>query len=187
MGETMRLYHGSNVAIEHPIIARNTGFADLGKGFYLTPDHEIARSRATARARREGGSAVVSVFELDEGSVPWVTWGKRITPQKDLVPGSPFGLQFDDTEQGYAAWASYIKACRAGTTTVPNMGFPAIVRAWLATMEIEMVYAGFMAPDEFAQVVEPAELIVQYCILDQRILKSSLRFIEAEVVGDKKS
>ncbi len=174
---TVRLYHGSNIAIERPEISLNTGFADLGKGFYLTPDLEVARDRAATRARREGGVTTVSVYDLHESCVPWVTWGERIEPAEEPHAAEPFGLCFDETSQGLAAWATYIAACRQGKTEVPGVGKPAIVRAWLATMEIEMACSGFMTTAESAQLVDPAELIVQYCILDQDVLDKQLRFV----------
>ena len=51
------LFHGSNVAIERPQVSLNTGFADLGRGFYLTDDREVAVSRARMRARGGGRRA----------------------------------------------------------------------------------------------------------------------------------
>ena len=38
----MLLLHGSDVAIEAPSAGFNTGNADLGRGFYLTADHDAA-------------------------------------------------------------------------------------------------------------------------------------------------
>lgn len=178
--EKVRLYHGSNTAIERPRIALNTGFADLGKGFYLTTDHEAALGRAKKRARDAGGTATVSVFELDESCVPWIAWGAN----KDalVAADTPFGLRFEKSSAGYAAWASYIKACRCGQAEVPGIGAPAIVRAWIATMEVEMVCSGFLTAEELAQATDPAELIVQYCILDQDILNNDLALVGTETL-----
>lgn len=50
-GRIVRLYHGSDMAIERPDIVHNTGFADLGVGFYLTDDKDAAINRARRRAR----------------------------------------------------------------------------------------------------------------------------------------
>ena len=179
--DTIRLYHGSNMAIEQPRVALNTGFADLGKGFYLTDDCDAARGRAKKRARVVGGTATVSIFELDESKVPWIVWGEG-DPVIDGVTAA-FGLRFEESPAGYAAWARYIKSCRAGTTEVPGIGSPVIVRAWIATMEVEMVCTGFLDADDFAQVVEPEELIVQYCILDQDVLDGCLTLTEVETIG----
>ena len=182
MGRDMiRLYHGSNLTIEQPRVALNTGFADLGKGFYLTDNHDAARSRAKKRAKDVGGTATVSIFELDESKLPWLTWGEG-DPVADGVIAA-FGLRFEESLAGYAAWARYIKSCRVGKTEVPGIGSPAIVRAWIATMEVEMVCSGFLDADDFAQVVEPEELIVQYCVLDQNVLDRCLTLAEVETIG----
>lgn len=175
----MRLYHGSDVAITRPLIALNEGFADLGRGFYLTDDERLARQRAVMRARQTGGVATVSVFELDERCVPWASWGQDapVLPAEDA--DQPFGLRFDETEAGIVAWANYIKACRAGRTEVPRLGSPAIVRAWLATMEIEMVCVDFATAEEIARTLDPAMLGVQYCLTDQDVIDRHLAFVEA--------
>ena len=96
----IRVYHGSDVAIEQPDVTRNTGFADLGQGFYLTDNHDAACGRARTRARRMGARAgVVSIFDLDIARVPWVTWGAEgpETPQAGLAAEVPFGLRFDES------------------------------------------------------------------------------------------
>lgn len=51
-GGTVRLYHGSDVPIKHPDTAHNTGFADLGPGFYLTdaPSRSIRRLTSEAKS-----------------------------------------------------------------------------------------------------------------------------------------
>lgn len=180
--EVTELYHGSNTAIERPDIARNVGFADLGRGFYLTPDHEGATRRARRRSRMAGGEATVSAFAWDASSVPWVTWGATLAAEGDAVNSVPFGLAFEATPEGYGAWAAYINACRGGHTEVEDWGDPAVVRAWIATEEVELVCSGHLSPFEFAQVVEPSELIVQYCFRDQGVLDRSLSFVRAEVV-----
>lgn len=179
---TVMLYHGSNVAIQSPVVSHNTGFADLGRGFYLTTNHAAAIGRATKRAKQIGGLATVSVFELNENCVPWITWNASALSGNDTVPQPPFGLRFDETPNGLAAWASYIQACRSGNTEVPRTGNPAIVRGWIATEEVEMMCAGFLTAEELSQVLEPSELVVQYCILDQGLLDHALRFVRADVV-----
>ena len=180
----MRLYHGSDVAIAHPDVTRNTGFADLGQGFYLTDDHAAAQGRARTRARRTGApQGVVSVFELDEAQLPWAVWGAAAPELPAGTHDSPFGLRFDATPQGIAAWASYIVACRKGNVAVPGLGEPAVVRAWIATEEVEMLYAGFATPEDLAELLDPTALVVQYCLRDQTVLDRILTFVESEPVS----
>lgn len=171
----LRLYHGSDVAIEHPDVTLNTGFADLGQGFYLTDDHDAARRRALSRARRTGAATgVVSVFDLDVTGLSWIVAGEHTGGVT-----SPFCLCFDESTEGLAAWMGYIVSCRKGRTSVAA-GEPAIVRAWIATEEVEMVAAGMVAASEMAEYLDVHELIAQYCLRSQEIVDLRLRFIGAE-------
>jgi hypothetical protein len=177
------LYHGSDEPIERPDIQHNTGFADLGRGFYLTDQHDVARQRAYLRSRgmrKEAG--YISAFEFDADAVTWVTWGVD-GPQGEATADAPFGLRFNESPAGIAAWANYIKACRHGHTEVPGFGNPAVVRAWIATDEIEMVCSGFATAEEMAELFKPANLTVQYCLLDQRLIDDALHFVEAERIA----
>ena len=172
----MRLYHGSSVSIEKPDVSLNTGFSDLGTGFYLTDDLAAAQRRAASRARMDGTeSGVVSAYEFNQDAIEWVSWGT----EKTMPASSRFGLYFADDTQGIAAWARYIESCRKGRTEVDGIGDPAVVRAWIATEEIEIVCAGLLSADELAEFIEVSELIVQYCLREQRLVDEHLHFVEA--------
>lgn len=177
----MRLYHGSSIAIERPDVAMNKGFSDLGRGFYLTDDLDIAKARAASRARIDGvATGVVSAFEFAESAVPWMTWGDEPVAFGDAT----FGLRFPSTTEGVAGWANYIKACRTGLTEVPSAGDPAVVKAWIATEDVEMVCSGFAPAEALAEFIDPADLTVQYCFRSQGLVDGHLRFVEAiEHVG----
>ena len=63
----MRLYHGSNVAVEEPRIIDSDRALDFGKGFYLSTDFEQAKKWSILTTkRREKGKALISVFEILE-------------------------------------------------------------------------------------------------------------------------
>lgn len=179
----IRLFHGSDVAIEHPDVSRNVGFADLGTGFYLTDDHDAALQRAKTRAHRLGAPAgVVSAFELDEGSVAWVKWGERGIEVPEGGVSGLFGLRFEESPQGLAAWIDYIRACRRGATALEGLGAPAIVRAWIATEEVEMVCSGLVDAQTVAPLLDADALVVQYCLLDQGLTDSALAYMGSERV-----
>ena len=179
----IRLYHGSDVAVERPDVSRNTGFADLGRGFYLTDDHDAAVGRAKARAKALGAAAgIVSAYDFDETVLPWATWGAGGPSMADDAlgeSGAPFALRFAGDEAGFAAWMRYVRTCRRGDCAVPGLGEPAAVRAWIATDVVEMACSGLVDAEEFAPFVEPAELIVQYCLRDQDLVDRALRFVHA--------
>lgn len=63
----MRLYHGSNCAVEVPELVPQVRALDFGRAFYLTSDIEQAsRWARTSVLRRREGEPLVSVFEMDE-------------------------------------------------------------------------------------------------------------------------
>lgn len=179
----MQLYHGSDTAIGHPDVSFNKGFSDLGQGFYLTDDRDVALARARSRARATGSAeGIVSVFDFDECAVRWAVWDEQGPAHPvGLSHGekAPFGLSFAMNQAGIIAWIEYIKACRAGQTSVPSLGEPAVVRAWIATEEVEMACSGFVSAEDLAEFIDPADLVVQYCFRDQGTLDRLLTFSHA--------
>ncbi|MBD5361348.1 MAG: DUF3990 domain-containing protein [Bacteroides sp.] len=63
----MRLYHGSNVAIEQIDLSRSKRGKDFGQGFYLNanPDQALEMAVRTTRFLNEG-VPTLSCFEFDE-------------------------------------------------------------------------------------------------------------------------
>lgn len=61
----MLLYHGSNVAVEHPDITHSRKAVDFGRGFYATSIEEQA-IRWCQRFKRIGSAAILSVYEFTE-------------------------------------------------------------------------------------------------------------------------
>lgn len=179
-GSPIRLYHGSDAAIERPVVELNKGFADLGRGFYLTDDLAVAQTRARMRARAIGADAgVVSAFEFDENAVPWITLGADAPcgdpSNTEGFPSEVFGLRFAENADGFAAWMEYIRSCRSGYSALAGKGEPAVVRAWMATDEVEMVCSGFVSPEGLADLIDPSELVVQYCFRSQNLIDRHLR------------
>lgn len=63
----MRLYHGSNMVIEHPDLARCKPYKDFGKGFYLSADKEQALALAKQRVREtQEGEPILNTFSFDD-------------------------------------------------------------------------------------------------------------------------
>ena len=63
----MIVYHGSNVAVENPMLVLQTRFLDFGIGFYTTENKTQALSFADkVYRRRKEGAPIVSVYDIDE-------------------------------------------------------------------------------------------------------------------------
>ncbi len=65
----MKLYHGSNTAIEAIDFNKCKPFKDFGRGFYLTEIEEQAVLMARRTASIYGGEAIVTVFEFNKTAV----------------------------------------------------------------------------------------------------------------------
>lgn len=61
----IRLYHGTNIRIEHPDCLAGRDNLDFGKGFYTTLLREHAEQWAGQVSFNRGGHPVVNVYELD--------------------------------------------------------------------------------------------------------------------------
>ncbi|MDR1151389.1 MAG: DUF3990 domain-containing protein [Bifidobacteriaceae bacterium] len=66
LGDSFRLFHGSNAPVEAPRILVPARALDFGHGFYLTSDRRQAERLALLKARRlRRGRPVVSAFVFD--------------------------------------------------------------------------------------------------------------------------
>ena len=64
----MRLFHGSNTAVEIVDFDKCKPYKDFGRGFYLTEIEQQAVLMAKRTASIHGGVPVVSKFEFDESA-----------------------------------------------------------------------------------------------------------------------
>ena len=62
----MRLYHGSNIAIDSINLAMCRPYKDFGKGFYLTDIKEQAKKMAVRVSKIYGGSPIVTTYEIQD-------------------------------------------------------------------------------------------------------------------------
>jgi len=65
MENGIRLYHGSSVRFETPLLDKSKDRRDFGRGFYTTTVREQARGWAKTLQSRFGGGAFVCEFELN--------------------------------------------------------------------------------------------------------------------------
>ena len=93
----MRLYHGSNIAIERIDLSRCKPYKDFGKGFYMTDIFSQANEMAMRRVRITGeGSPIVSAFDFDEALLlsdelnvltfekPSIEWAQFVLKNRDI-------------------------------------------------------------------------------------------------------
>ena len=61
----MKLYHSSNIIVEHPDTKHSRLYLDFGKGFYLTSIYDQAE-RYAQRFKRRGQLAWLNTYELSD-------------------------------------------------------------------------------------------------------------------------
>lgn len=62
----MRLYHGSNIAIDNINLAMCRPYKDFGQGFYLTDIEEQTEKMAIRVARIYGEKPIVNIYEIED-------------------------------------------------------------------------------------------------------------------------
>lgn len=130
----MRLYHGSNIEIQIPDLAKSKPYKDFGKGFYLTEDVCQAERMAKLRSSFMGGTPVVSTFEFDESTMKGTDlktlcfneyneeWAKFVMDNRDIQIEQPchqfdivYGLIADD------GVTYQLRRCKAGVISIEQL------------------------------------------------------------------
>ena len=99
----MRLYHGSNIAIDNINLAMCRPYKDFGQGCYLTDIEKQAEKMAIRVARIYGEKPIVNIYEIDDDF-------KDFKDLKDLKIKN-FGIQ--TTEE----WARFVMNNRSRVFT----------------------------------------------------------------------
>lgn len=100
----MKLYHGSNIVVEHPVIRENLRALDFGAGFYLTSSiQQAAKWAKIVTRRRRKGNAILNSFEMDErklnilkvlrfetANADWLEF--VVKNRKELITGNEYDL-----------------------------------------------------------------------------------------------
>ncbi len=97
----MILYHGSNVEVEKVDLSRCMPNKDFGCGFYTTLLEEQAWRMAKRRARIDGGTAVVTVYEIPDNLISMSDLNCRVFGDKPTIEWAVFirnnrDRQFED-------------------------------------------------------------------------------------------
>lgn len=158
----MKLYHGSNIAVQNPKIIKSDRRLDFGTGFYLTSDKTQAERWAElTRMRRNAGNAIVSVFELDEN-----------------ILESLNVLHFQNADK---AWLEYVTANRKNIP-LKNDDYDIVIGpvANDKTMPvISLYFSGIYDIDETIKRLLPQKLSNQYTFKTEKSL-FDLKFLEAK-------
>lgn len=153
----MRLYHSSNVVVEHPDTEHSRDYLDFGKGFYLTTLEEQAVKYGNRFIRREE-EAWLNVYELEFEIVDWKV------------------RQFDCYDMG---WLEFVAKCRAGEDdtdydmVIGGIANDKVIRT------LDRYFAGELSADVTIGLLKYEKPNNQYCIRSRRMLDECLKHVES--------
>lgn len=152
----MKLYHSSNLIVEHPEISYSREFLDFGKGFYLTTLESQAISYGNRFIRREE-DAWLNVYELNLNYEDWKI------------------LQFEHYD---IDWLTFVTRCRKGEDDsdydmiIGGIANDKVIRT------LDMYFNGDINAEVAIGRLKYEKPNNQYCIRSQRMIEQCLKHKE---------
>lgn len=157
----MKLYHSSNVVVEHPDTRHSRKYLDFGCGFYLTSLYDQA-VRYAQRFKRRGQQAWLNTYEFSLYDEP--QWNIK---------------RFDAYDEH---WLDFVAQCRDGK----DVGNYDMVIGGIANdrviITLDRYFSGEISQNEALGLLRFEKPNVQYCIRSERMLQECLTYIESEQV-----
>ena len=154
----MKLYHSSNIIVEHPDASHSRKYLDFGCGFYLTSLYEQAVKYAQ-RFKRRGQQAWLNTYEFAIDFKQWKV------------------LQFATYD---AQWLDFVSRCRSGE----NVGDYDMVIGGIANdkviLTLDRYFAGEISQDEALGLLQFEKPNIQYCIRSEKMMQDCLTYIKSE-------
>ena len=153
----MRLYHSSNVLVQHPDIVHSRNYLDFGKGFYLTTLQEQAINYAQRFIRRQQ-EGWLNTYEFNYCADEW----------KILI------FESYDIE-----WLDFISKCRAGEDdsdydlVIGGIANDKVIRT------LDRYFEGELSAEATLGLLRYEKPNNQYCIRSQIMLDKCIKHIES--------
>ena len=154
----MKLYHSSNVIVEHPDTQHSRLYLDFGRGFYLTSLHDQAE-RYALRFKRRGQPGWLNTYEFACDDSSWKI--KR----------------FDSYDK---QWLDFVAQCRDGK----DVGDYDLVIGGIANdrviITLDRYFTGEITQEEALGLLRFEKPNIQYCIRSERMLRECLTYISSD-------
>ncbi len=156
------LYHGSYTAVPNPEVAQGRRCLDFGQDFYLTNLRQQAERWAQLVTERKtrNGIPQLNVYQFDETLAQQCHW-----------------LRFEEYN---LAWLDYVVACRNDDAIWQQYD---IVEGGVANDNVidtvEDYTQGIISAEQALGQLRYKPVNHQFCIINQTIIDSCLRFVEA--------
>lgn len=157
----MKLYHSSNVVVEHPDTLHSRKYLDFGRGFYLTTLHEQA-VRYAQRFKRRGQPAWLNSYELSiDDESKWNI------------------MRFDTYDK---IWLDFVAQCRDGK----DVGDYDLIIGGIANdrviLTLDRYFAKEISQEEALGLLRYEKPNIQYCIRTEKMLEECLTYIQSEQI-----
>ena len=154
----MKVFHSSNMVVEHPDIQHSRKYLDFGRGFYMTTLYEQAE-RYAQRFKRRGQQAWLNTYELEFEAGSWNV------------------LRFETYDK---QWLDFVAQCRDGK----DVGDYDLVLGGIANdkviLTLDRYFSGEISQEEALGMLRFEKPNIQYCIRSERMLKECLTYIKSE-------
>ena len=155
----MKLYHSSNVIVEHPDTHHSRLYLDFGKGFYLTSIYNQAE-RYAQRFKRRGQQAWLNTYELADNLDE--KWNVKIFNSYDKD------------------WLDFIAQCRDGL----EIGDYDIIIGGIANDKVittlDRYFSGEISQTDALGLLRFEKPNIQYCIRSEKLIQECLTYIESK-------
>lgn len=156
----MKVYHGTTLILEHPLVSAGRPHLDFGQGFYVTDIQQQAESWANRIRRIRLTSGVVNVYEFD------------LDKAKSLF--SYYKFEKYDNE-----WLQFIVANRMGRDDIPHYD---IIEGGVANDRVIDTVEGYMSNlmslENALKELSKHSPNNQICISTQQVIEDCLKFID---------
>ncbi len=157
----MRLYHSSNIIVEHPDTLHSRQYLDFGRGFYLTSIYDQA-VRYAQRFKRRGQQAWLNTYELSEENIG--NWNVK---------------RFKSYNK---QWLDFVAQCRDGK----DVGDYDMVIGGIANdrviITLDRYFTGEISQKEALGLLRFEKPNIQYCIRSEQMLQACLKYIDSEQI-----
>lgn len=181
---TIKLYHGSPNRIVHPTYGMGKDTHDYGRGFYLTPDIELAKEWAMCREDTSigwlhsyeldlKGLSILNFEEIDKQRAFY--WATELLQHREPDDKESRGIYYDD----YKAYLLKHFALRSSDYDV--------VAGWRADDSYFRIVSSLMNDDLNIHLLEQSlrvgQLGIQYCCRSEKSFKHLRALAEAREVS----
>ena len=153
----MKLYHGSTVIVDKPLVSYGRENLDFGKGFYTTSMQNQAE-KWVQRFISLGKKGIINIYNFDDDNIQTKYRYKKFTEYNE-------------------EWLDFVLACRGGSKEYQNYD---IIEGGIANDKVfntvELFFTGLIDKSTALQRLKFEKPNNQICFINQEVVDSLLQF-----------